>query len=121
LGEHDEAAAKLLRAIQEFGHFIEVNQHAIPNYGDRYRHGDTISTSFTESAVKQVVSKRMVKLPQNELEQAWSAPDPEGSVLIPGPQHSRHGADGQGDRPWRAGRNRNVFSIDVFRDRKLAV
>jgi hypothetical protein len=62
--EHDEAVAKLLRAIQEFGRYIEVNQQAIPNYGDRYRHGETISTSFIESAVNQVVSKRMVKLQQ---------------------------------------------------------
>jgi hypothetical protein len=41
-----------------------VNQHAIANYGDSYRHGETISTSFTESAVNQVVSKRMLKLQQ---------------------------------------------------------
>jgi hypothetical protein len=47
-----------------FGHYIEVNQNAIPNYGDRYRHGETISTSFVESAVNQVISKRMVKLQQ---------------------------------------------------------
>ena len=62
--EDDETVAKLLRSVQEFGHYIEVNQNAIPNYGDRYRHGETISTSFTESAVNQVVSKRMVKLQQ---------------------------------------------------------
>jgi len=62
--EDDEAAAKLLRTVREFGHYIEVNQNAIPNYGDRYRHGEAISTSFTESAVNQVVSKRMVKLQQ---------------------------------------------------------
>jgi hypothetical protein len=62
--EDDSAAAKLLAAAQEFGHYIEVNQNAIPNYGDRYRHGETISTSFVESAVNQVISKRMVKLQQ---------------------------------------------------------
>jgi hypothetical protein len=62
--EDSETAAKLLAAVREFGHYIEVNRNAIPNYGDRYRHGETISTSFTESAVNQVVSKRMVKLQQ---------------------------------------------------------
>jgi hypothetical protein len=62
--ENSDTAAKLLAAVQEFGHYIEVNQNAIPNYGDRYRHGETISTSFVESAVNQVVSKRMVKLQQ---------------------------------------------------------
>jgi hypothetical protein len=36
----------------------------IPNYGDRYRHGETISTAFGESTVNQVVSKRMVKKQQ---------------------------------------------------------
>jgi hypothetical protein len=41
--EHDEAVAKLPRAVQEFGRYIEVNQHAIPNYGDRCRHGEMIN------------------------------------------------------------------------------
>jgi hypothetical protein len=50
--------------VREFGHYIEVNRDAIPNYGDRHRHGEMISTSFVESAVNQVVSKRMVKLQQ---------------------------------------------------------
>jgi hypothetical protein len=59
-----EKAAQLLKAVQDFGHYVEVNQNAIPNYGDRYRHGETISTSFVESAVNQVVSKRMVKRQQ---------------------------------------------------------
>jgi hypothetical protein len=56
--EDSKTAAKLLAAVQEFGHYIEVNQKAIPNYGDRYRHAETISTSFVESAVNQVISKR---------------------------------------------------------------
>jgi hypothetical protein len=33
-------------------------------YGDRYRHGETISTAFVESTVNHVVSKRMVKKQQ---------------------------------------------------------
>src|SRR3954466_15127560 len=64
LEECSDKAAKLFKAVQEFGHYIEVNQDAIPNYGDRYRHGETISTAFVESAVNQVVSKRMVKRQQ---------------------------------------------------------
>ena len=62
--ENSETAARLLAAVHDFAHYIEVNQNAIPNYGDRYRNGETISTSFVESAVNQVVSKRMVKLQQ---------------------------------------------------------
>ena len=40
------------------------NRTFIANYFDRYRHGETISTGFVESAINQVVSKRMVKKQQ---------------------------------------------------------
>jgi hypothetical protein len=59
-----ERQTKLLKAVSEFHHYIEANQAFIPNYGDRYRHGETITTSFAESTVNQVVSKRMVKKQQ---------------------------------------------------------
>jgi hypothetical protein len=60
-GEESERAKKLLKAVREFHYYIESNQASIPNYGDRYRHGETITTSFAESTVNQVISKRMVK------------------------------------------------------------
>src|SRR5512143_673475 len=59
-----ERQTKLLKAVGDFHHYIEANQAFIPNYGDRYRHGETITTSFAESTVNQVVSKRMVKKQQ---------------------------------------------------------
>jgi hypothetical protein len=62
--EVSERAKKLLKAVREFRHYIEVNRSSIPNYGDRYRHGEAISTSFVESTVNQVISKRMVKKQQ---------------------------------------------------------
>jgi hypothetical protein len=62
--EPSERAKKLLKAVREFHHYIEVNQFSIPNYGDRYRHGEAIATSFAESTVNQVISKRMVKKQQ---------------------------------------------------------
>jgi hypothetical protein len=40
---------------------VERNQAFIPNYGERYRHGERIASGFVESAVNQVVSQRMVK------------------------------------------------------------
>ena len=40
----------------------------MPNYGERYRNGERIASGFVESAVNQVVSKRMVKLQQMQ----WS-------------------------------------------------
>jgi hypothetical protein len=44
--------------------YIALNHASIPNYGDRRRHGECIASSFVESAVNQVVSKRMVKKQQ---------------------------------------------------------
>jgi hypothetical protein len=56
-----ERAKKRLKAVRDCHHYIEANQSSIPNYGDRYRHGETIATSFVESTVNQVISERMVK------------------------------------------------------------
>jgi hypothetical protein len=55
---------KLLQAVSEFRGYIATNKPFIPNYGDRYRHGETISTACVESTVNQVVSRRMVKKQQ---------------------------------------------------------
>jgi hypothetical protein len=55
---------KLYKALTEFGHYIRANASWIPNYGERYRAGEAISNAFVESAVNQVVSKRMVKKQQ---------------------------------------------------------
>jgi hypothetical protein len=55
---------KLLRTIREFGNYIAVNQAFIPDYGDRHRNCERISTAFAESAVNQLVSRRMVKQQQ---------------------------------------------------------
>jgi hypothetical protein len=56
-----EARTKLLKALKEFGRYIAANQDCIPDYGDRFRNNETITTAFVESAVNQVVSHRMVK------------------------------------------------------------
>ena len=61
-------ARKLRKAVEEFHTYIENNAGLIPNYGERYRHGERISTGFVESTVNQVVSKRMVKKQQMQ----WS-------------------------------------------------
>lgn len=63
--EHeDEVTAKLYRHVQEFAIYIHNNRHYIPNYGDRYRYGEMISTAFAESTVNELISKRMVKKQQ---------------------------------------------------------
>ena len=40
----------------------------IPNYGERWRYGERISTAFVESTVNVVVSKRLAKKQQMQ----WS-------------------------------------------------
>src|SRR6266571_50094 len=63
--ERDEVRiGKLCKTVQEFYTFIDRNRAFIPNYGERYRRGERISTGFVESTVNQVVSKRMVKKQQ---------------------------------------------------------
>ena len=52
---------KLLTTVTEFGGYVRANAAWIPNYGERYRSGEAISSAFVESTVNQVVSKRMVK------------------------------------------------------------
>jgi hypothetical protein len=61
---HLPAAAKLTRGVTEFDMYIRNNRKFIPNFGERYRQGDTISTAFVESTINQVVSKRFVKKQQ---------------------------------------------------------
>ena len=58
------AQAKLLKAVREFGTYLRANAGRIPNYGERRRAGEAISTAFVESTVNQVISKRMVKKQQ---------------------------------------------------------
>ena len=55
---------RLLKAAREFDAYLRANAGRIPNYGERYRAGEIISTAFTESAVNQVIAKRMVKKQQ---------------------------------------------------------
>jgi hypothetical protein len=54
----------LLKAVSEFGGYLRANATWLPNYGERYRAGETISSAFVESTVNQVISKRMVKKQQ---------------------------------------------------------
>lgn len=62
--DHFTAADKLATGLAEFETYIRNNQESIPNYGERYRQGETISTAFVESTVNQVVSRRFVKKQQ---------------------------------------------------------
>jgi len=59
---------KFLKHLTEMETYIQNNRHMIPNYGEKYRYGETISTGFVESTINEVVAKRMVKKQQMQ----WS-------------------------------------------------
>ena len=59
---------KLLKAIGEFRSYVESNAVVIPNYGDRPRYRQAISTTAVESMVNAVVDKRFCKKRQMQ----WS-------------------------------------------------
>ena len=62
--DSSENQKKLVRKLEKFETYIRNNARLIPNYGERHRYGETISTAFAESTINQVVSKRMVKKQQ---------------------------------------------------------
>jgi hypothetical protein len=57
-------AQKLAAGIAEFETSIGNNRESIPNLGERYRQGESVSTVFVESTINQVVSRRFVKKQQ---------------------------------------------------------
>ena len=59
-----EAARRMLKDVRELATYSTNNKAFVVNFAERYRNGERISTAFTESAVNQVVSKRMVKKQQ---------------------------------------------------------
>jgi hypothetical protein len=60
----DATVRKLLKAVEEFHTYIEQNRAFIPNYGERYRYRERVSTGFVESTVNQVISRRFCKKQQ---------------------------------------------------------
>jgi hypothetical protein len=68
--EHEERVPegperrKLARTLNELYDYVESNRDLIPDYDDRRRHGEAISSSIAESTVNQVISRRFVKKQQ---------------------------------------------------------
>jgi hypothetical protein len=62
--EHIPAMTKLGNALLDTIRYIEANADSMPNYGKRFRSGSRISTGFTESAVNEIIAKRMNKKQQ---------------------------------------------------------
>ena len=55
---------KLERLMKELERYLENNAGSLTNYGLRFRTGQRITTSFMESAVNQLIDKRMSKAQQ---------------------------------------------------------
>ncbi|MBC8954270.1 hypothetical protein Xenpb_03029 [Xenorhabdus sp. PB62.4] len=65
---HYENHKSLLKHIDEMYTYIVNNSMIIPNYGEMYRYGEPISSSFVKSTINEVIAKRMVKKQQMQ----WS-------------------------------------------------
>jgi len=66
---------QLVKALSALRTYVGNNRHLMPNYGERYHHGEAIATGFVESTVNEVVSKRFCKKQQMQ----WSK---EGAHLL---------------------------------------
>jgi hypothetical protein len=62
--EHIPSLKKLAHMLLETIRYLELNADSMPDYGKRYRAGQRISTGFVESAVNEIIAKRMVKKQQ---------------------------------------------------------
>jgi hypothetical protein len=56
--------SQLRTHLCELTHYLDANADSLPNYGMRHRAGAAISTAFVESAVNEIMSRRMVKRQQ---------------------------------------------------------
>jgi len=54
----------LARLVADFQTYVEQNIASVVDYAERYRYGERVSTGFVESAVNQVLAKRLVKRQQ---------------------------------------------------------
>jgi hypothetical protein len=63
LGDIDGVAA-LRQHLLDLITYLEANRLGLVNYGDRYRRDEPISTAFVESAINEIVSRRMIKKQQ---------------------------------------------------------
>jgi hypothetical protein len=61
----DKAVVPRIRKhVTDLRRYLNNNADSLPDYGRRYRAGERISTAFVESAVNQIIDKRMSKSQQ---------------------------------------------------------
>ena len=56
--------ARARKLAAELRQYLENNAESLPDYARRYRAGERVSTAFVESAVNQIIDKRMSKSQQ---------------------------------------------------------
>jgi hypothetical protein len=66
--DHNVARTKCLKMIGELVVYLERNQHRLPSYAERHLAGEPISSAPAESAVNQIIAKRMV----NKQQMRWT-------------------------------------------------
>lgn len=59
---------KLQKHLEEMYTYIKNNKMMIPNYGEMYRYGESVSTAFVESTINGMIARRMAKKQQMQ----WS-------------------------------------------------
>ncbi|MDF5757339.1 hypothetical protein [Spongiactinospora sp. TRM90649] len=62
--EPDDKQRAFSIRLSEFRTYIDRNSREIPNYGERHRNGEAISSATAEATVNHVISRRMVKKQQ---------------------------------------------------------
>jgi hypothetical protein len=56
--------ARLVQLVDDFDGYLTANAGSIPNYGERYRAGEAISSARAESIVNTMIARRMAKRQQ---------------------------------------------------------
>ena len=62
--DHMPFMKRLGKAVLDVIRYLESNADSMPDYGERYQAGARISTGFAESAVNEIIAKRMAKKQQ---------------------------------------------------------
>jgi hypothetical protein len=57
----ERRSGEAVKPVDELHGYLQRNQRSIPNYAERHRAGEPVSSAATEATVNSVVAKRMVK------------------------------------------------------------
>jgi hypothetical protein len=68
------AARKVADGLSEFETYINNNREFIPNFGERRRQGETISTAFVESTINQSGQPTIREEAANAVDRTWGPP-----------------------------------------------